>query len=138
MSTAALTPAFPQALDVRPLRSRWIISRGQDLTWFIGSAAIGYLALGLMSVGFPITLIYLIWLVGVDGPHVMATVTRTYFDTEERKRLGWFLWIIDSFNAGRTSHGVGRASVPFLSVRRMLAALSHCETALWIHDAVEG
>ena len=94
MSTAALTPAFPQALDVRPLRSRWIISRGQDLTWFIGSAAISYLALGLMSVGFPITLIYLIWLVGVDGPHVVATVTRTYFDTEERKRLGWFLWII--------------------------------------------
>ena len=27
-------------------------------------------------------------------PHVFATVTRTYFDKAERKKLGWFLWIL--------------------------------------------
>lgn len=93
MSTGVLTaPVAPPALA--PWRANWIISRRDDLTWFIGSAVVSYVAFGLMAAGFPITLIYLIWLVGVDGPHVIATVTRTYFDKQERKRLGWFLWII--------------------------------------------
>ena len=92
MSSAVLTPNFSGI--PAPAAARWIISRRDDLTWFIGSAAISYLALVLMATGFPITLIYLIWLVGVDGPHVIATVTRTYFDRQERKRLGWFLWVI--------------------------------------------
>jgi hypothetical protein len=93
MSTSVLTPTLPQAIQT-PWRSKWIISKRDDLTWFIGSAAISYVAYALMAAGFPITLIYLIWLVGIDGPHVIATVTRTYFDRQERKRLGWFLWII--------------------------------------------
>src|ERR1700733_1437510 len=92
MSSAVISPTFSGMPATAA--TRWIISRRDDLTWFIGSAGVGYLALGLMAVGFPITLIYLIWLVGVDGPHVIATVTRTYFDKQERKRLGWFLWII--------------------------------------------
>ena len=94
MSTVAITPSLPQGIQIQSVSTKWIISRRDDLVWFIGSASISYLALGLMAVGFPITLIYLIWLVGVDGPHVIATVTRTYFDKQERKRLGWFLWII--------------------------------------------
>src|SRR5580658_4565352 len=94
MSTVAITPSLPQGMPIPSIPTRWIISRRDDLVWFIGSAAISYLALVLMAVGFPITLIYLIWLVGIDGPHVIATVTRTYFDRQERKRLGWFLWVI--------------------------------------------
>jgi hypothetical protein len=47
-----------------------------------------------MWVGFPILLLQMIWFFGVDGPHVLATVTRTYFDKAERKKLGWFLWIL--------------------------------------------
>src|SRR5580692_12591803 len=92
MSSAVISPTFSGVPATAA--TRWIISRRDDLTWFIGSAAISYLALILMAVGFPITLIYLIWLVGIDGPHVIATVTRTYFDRQERKRLGWFLWVI--------------------------------------------
>jgi hypothetical protein len=92
---SAITSALPQGLGVEQRQpARWIISRRDDLIWFIGSAAISYLALGLMGAGFPIALMTLIWLVGVDGPHVIATVTRTYFDKQERQRLGWFLWVI--------------------------------------------
>src|SRR5712692_4884469 len=30
----------------------------------------------------------------LGGPHVLATVTRTYCDKEARHKLGWFLWMI--------------------------------------------
>lgn len=93
MSTTALaTPSIvPQQLG-HPWRTNWIISRRDDLTWFIGSAAVSYVAYALMAGGFPVRMIYLIWMVGVDGPHVIAIVTRTYFDKQERARLGLFLW----------------------------------------------
>lgn len=94
MSTSAITAVPPGSLWAQPLQTNWIISRRDDLIWFIGSALVSYLAFGLMAAGFPITLIYLLWFIGIDGPHVLATVTRTYFDKQERRRLGWFLWII--------------------------------------------
>ncbi len=75
----------------------WIISQRDDLTWFIGSALAGYLALGLMASGFPVFPIQLIWMLGIDGPHVLATVTRTYFDRQARRELGPALWVIVPF-----------------------------------------
>ncbi len=94
---------------------RWIISRRDDLTWFIGSAAAGYLALALMASGFPMTLIYFIWFIGVDGPHVIATVTRTYFDKQERSRLGWWLWAIVPLMAiGPVMVGLKQAALFYL------------------------
>jgi len=81
-----------------PLSSRkqdgWIISRPEDLTWFIGPAFVSYTALGLMTAGFPLTPLYLVWLIGIDGPHIAATVTRTYFDNNARRRLGGLLWVL--------------------------------------------
>ncbi|MGO4879923.1 MAG: hypothetical protein ACLP59_03770 [Bryobacteraceae bacterium] len=82
-------------LAATPLtRSNWIISEREDLTWFIGSSLAGYLALALMVAGFPFMPLFLVWLVGIDGPHVLATFTRTYFDKSERKNLGPMLWMI--------------------------------------------
>jgi hypothetical protein len=82
-------------LSQSPLHGeKWIISRGQDLTWFIGPALVSYLVLGLLAGGFPMTPLFLIWLIGIDGPHVLATVTRTYFDPIERRRLGSLLWVV--------------------------------------------
>jgi hypothetical protein len=97
MSSSAITPPFSQPIGIRPAATSWIISRRDDLLWFIGPAAVSYLALGLLVAGFPFTPIYLTWFLFVDGPHVMGTVTRTYMDKRERKRLGWFLWIIVPF-----------------------------------------
>jgi hypothetical protein len=74
--------------------ANWIISGREDLTWFIGPSVVSYAVLALMAAGFPLTPLYLIWLVGIDGPHVLATVTRTYFDKRERGRLGSLLWVV--------------------------------------------
>lgn len=73
-----LTPALPRALTANPFQTNWIISRRDDLTWFIGPALISYVALGLMAAGLPITLIYLVWFIGVDGPHVIAVCWQHY------------------------------------------------------------
>ena len=91
MSSAALTSPAPAA--VPRFRSQWIISRREDLIWFIGSGLAGYVALGLMALGFPIIPLQFVWFFAIDGPHVLATVTRTYFDRAERGRQGRFLWM---------------------------------------------
>ncbi len=93
------TTIFPLSAAVRPWSTNWIINQREDLTWFIGSGLVGYLALALMIAGFPVEPLYIIWMFGVDGPHVLATVTRTYCDKNERRRLGWWLWIIVPFLA---------------------------------------
>src|SRR6202142_2731518 len=92
MSSATLSP-HAAVLPVERSPARWIISKHQDLTWFIGSSLVSYVALALFAVGFPILPIQLIWFFLVDGPHVASTVTRTYFDKAERNRLGWYLWL---------------------------------------------
>jgi hypothetical protein len=94
VSVGALSPSIAVPAPGRFSGTRWIISRQDDLIWFIGTALVGYLALALMSVGVSVALLSVIWLMGVDGPHVTGTVTRTYFDTQERRRLGWLLWAL--------------------------------------------
>ena len=91
MSAASTFPAA--GLSDRPKTSGWIISKRDDLIWFIGSAAVSYMALALMAAGFPILPLQYIWFFGVDGPHVYSTITRTYLDRAERAKLGRFLWM---------------------------------------------
>jgi hypothetical protein len=94
MSTGVLSPSFAPTAPGRFSGTRWIISQRDDLIWFVGTALVGYLALGLMSVGVSLSLLTAVWILGVDGPHVTGTVTRTYFDKQERRRLGWLLWVL--------------------------------------------
>jgi hypothetical protein len=97
-STASIVRPSPDApaSSAAPVSTgtKWIISQREDLTWFIGSALAGYAAVALMWAGFPLLPLQAVWFFGIDGPHVLATVTRTYCDRAERKKLGWFLWII--------------------------------------------
>jgi hypothetical protein len=83
-----IAPASPA-----PAGRQWLVSKREDLIWFIGSAAAGYLALLLFALGVPPAPIVLFWLIGVDGPHIFATATRTHFDRVERSRLGWWIWV---------------------------------------------
>jgi hypothetical protein len=72
----------------------WIISRRADLTWFIGSSLLGFAALTALSQGLPILTTTIVLMLLLDGPHVLSTATRTYFDKEARRKLGWHLWVI--------------------------------------------
>jgi hypothetical protein len=94
VSSATLPSPSSATAAPQPRRTAWIISQRDDMTWFIGSALAGYLAILLMWSGFPLLPLQAVWFFGVDGPHVLSTVTRTYFDRAERKKQGWFLWII--------------------------------------------
>lgn len=89
------------------IRWNWILSCRGDLTWFIGSASVGWLyialvlALGrglsdplhdtfytLSFAGATIALtlelaVFASWAFLVDSPHLWATLARTYFDPDE-------------------------------------------------------
>ena len=98
-----------------PVPSQWIISKREDLTWFIGSSVVSYAALAMLVAGFPILPLQIFWFFGVDGPHVLATVTRTYLDRAERRRLGAHLWVLFPLLAvGPVMAIAGHASLFFL------------------------
>ena len=68
----------------------WIINKKDDLIWFIGSVVTSYafLAANLMLVklGLSVMIMTWIWALGFDGPHVFGTISRTYADSEERRK----------------------------------------------------
>ena len=88
----------------------WMISQKDDLVWFIGSVLASYLLLfANLKLGVTISVVLWVWALIFDGPHVFATLSRTYADTDEmqkRKRLllGSLLW----FALGPTMVILGR------------------------------
>lgn len=71
----------------------WIISRRDDLIWFIGGSLLGYAVLILSATGFLSPIVLVAWAVMIDGPHVYSTFTRALFDKGERASIGR-LWMI--------------------------------------------
>lgn len=99
----------------------WILDRKSDLIWYIGSALVGWLYVGIIFLAvrllddpdtgeffrlrlggleIPVTmrfLVYSSWAFLIDAPHVWSTLARTLFDPEERQvrrrelRISW-LW----------------------------------------------
>jgi hypothetical protein len=83
MALAALTQAIPQRAP--RLSHRWIITRGIDLSFVIGSALAGYAYLVLyVALHVPISFLWWFWSVGFDGTHIFGTASRTFFDAEAR------------------------------------------------------
>ena len=68
----------------------WIINKRDDLIWFIGSVVTSYAFLAanlvLVKLGLSVMIMTWIWALGFDGPHVFGTVSRTYADSEERRK----------------------------------------------------
>jgi hypothetical protein len=63
----------------------WIITRGIDLTFVVGSALAGYAYLvANVALHVPISLLWWFWSVGFDGTHIFGTASRTFFDSEAR------------------------------------------------------
>jgi hypothetical protein len=82
------------------ISTNWITGRRFDLLWYIfaclASYAMIYLHVGL---GVSAILLWWFWIISVDGPHVFATLSRTYFDQQEwteRRALFWWslLWFL--------------------------------------------
>ena len=80
--------------------STWIIDARNDTRWLLGGVLVSYALLaahlgGAISTGA----LWWIWIVLLDGPHVFATLSRTYLDRRERQEraallagsLSWFL-----------------------------------------------
>jgi len=76
---------------VPPARSQWLVGPSFDLALFFGGAALAAAVAALTLTGLaPIVVVWWIWLLCFDGPHMMATYSRTYFDAEfmrERRAL---------------------------------------------------
>jgi len=76
-------------------KTPWIVSKRDDLTFFIGSAAIGYtlMAIALANGALPVALAALIAVL-IDGPHVYSTATRILLDRDEFRRQRFILLFI--------------------------------------------
>src|ERR1017187_5768053 len=85
---AAPTKAAPQPVFAPPaprLAHRWIITRGIDLAFIIGSALAGYAYLvANVALHVPISLLWWFCSVGFDGTHIFGTAPRTFFNSEAR------------------------------------------------------
>lgn len=75
-----------------PLRSNasprlvWVIDRTSDLTFLIGGALLAFAFLAAHAAfGVAAVTLYVVWILAIDGPHVFATVSRTYLDADERR-----------------------------------------------------
>jgi hypothetical protein len=77
-----------------PARPGWIISERTDLLWFtVGGAAAAYCFWALWRfTHVPLLLLVAVWAIVFDETHGFATISRTYFDDEERAKRGRWLW----------------------------------------------
>lgn len=89
----------------------WIIGRASDLTFLIGGALVAYAFLVAHLVfGVAAVTIYMLWVLAIDGPHVFATLSRTYLDDRERAARGALMrWSLCFFALGPASVAVSAA-----------------------------
>ena len=75
-------------------RPGWIVSSRTDLLWFtLGGVASAYAFWALWRfTHVPLLLLVAIWAIIFDETHGFATISRTYFDAEERAKRGRWLW----------------------------------------------
>lgn len=75
-----------------PPRRTWVVSPAFDLTFFWGASALGLLTACIMLI-WPqtVTACTWVWLVGLEGPHLIATWQRVYLDREERQTWRWLM-----------------------------------------------
>jgi len=74
------------SLDDDPPPPVWVIDRANDLTFLIGGALVAFAFLAAHVVlGVAAVTIYVVWVLAIDGPHVFATISRTYLDAPERR-----------------------------------------------------
>jgi hypothetical protein len=88
---ASTTIAVPAQVSAKP---GWIVSGRADLLWFtLGGAAAAYAFWALWRfTHVPLLLLVAVWAIVFDETHGFATLSRTFFDAEERAKRGRWLW----------------------------------------------
>ncbi|HRI63935.1 MAG TPA: hypothetical protein PK156_06845 [Polyangium sp.] len=88
----------------------WIGGKRFDLVFFFGSALIA-MGVGALALMVPAAVVPLFWgfLLFVEGPHLVATWSRTYLDASERRRRGRLLvgslaWLLPGIFAWLAAH----------------------------------
>ena len=67
--------------------ARWIISRNQDLLWFLGGGLSGYFLFWLHAgLSLDMVIVWFVWVTLLDVPHFFGTYSRTYLDRVEWRR----------------------------------------------------
>jgi hypothetical protein len=86
MNAASLTAAAP-------VRAGWLVDRRQDLLSTMGGLGASLVLLGLHLWGGVSSLVlWWAWILVLDGPHIFATLSRTYLDRRERQTRRRLLW----------------------------------------------
>ncbi|MCI0603961.1 hypothetical protein L0156_13235 [bacterium] len=75
------------------ISTKWITGRSFDLFWYIGACLTSYAMIYLhVGLGVSALLLWWFWILSVDGPHVFATLSRTYLDLQEWKERWELFW----------------------------------------------
>lgn len=108
----------------------WVISRRADLAWLIGGALVAWAMLAAhVLFGVAAVTLYMLWVLVIDGPHVFATISRTYLDPAERRARARLLrWSLVCFALGPAAVG---ASI--LAGQRLPYELFLVACALWAY-----
>lgn len=91
-----------------PARAGWLVDRRHDLISTVGGLAASLALLGLHIWGGVSSLVlWWAWVLALDGPHLFATVSRTYLDAREwRTRRRLLLGSLAWFASGPLMFGV--------------------------------
>ncbi len=98
---------------------RWLDGPAVDVPFYMGAALVGWATLLLhVVVGVPALDLYWVWILFLDGPHLWATLSRTYLDREERRTrraalVGAFAWALPAAGALAWGHATGQR-MPFV------------------------
>src|SRR4029450_12729091 len=135
-----MSAALEVAAPVRPEQTgpRWLVSKRDDLVWFIGSAAVGYLALAPFALGFPPHPLVLFLLIGVcRAPHLRDCDPVALRSRRAREARRMDLGVPSAHVRGTALHpgGLPRA---LLGPRGDLAALPHRQAARRLRHVVAG
>lgn len=110
--------AAPLSAPVPP-RAAWLVDRRHDLLSTVGgvSASLALVALHV-GAGVSSVLLWWAWVLMLDGPHLFATVSRTYLDSREWRDRARLLWgSLAWFAAGPVAFGLSAllgSKLPFV------------------------
>ncbi len=110
----------------------WIGGRRFDLFFFFGSALVA-VAVGALALAVPAAVVPIFWafLLFIEGPHLVATWTRTYLDATERSRrqrllVGSLAWLLPGIVVWLAAHmGQSRAPIDLFLLFATLWSFHH-------------